>query len=389
MCAIFLKHGKELVEMVEQGYEAESVLQQLLADYPNLLAGDADFEPRRRWLLVKRELGIASQEDGGNRWSIDHLFLDQDGVPTLVEVKRASDTRIRREVVGQLLDYAANASVSWGLAKIREAFESRLASPEEAEAVVDDFLGGYATPERFWESVGVNLKAGKLRLVFVADEIPSELKRVVEFLNEQMNRTEVLALEVRQYVEQVEAGDRRLTLVPRLIGETEAARQTKGTNPSRAKRNWGETDVLQALRDQHPPELAGRMINLYESLRDAGARRSWGTGEQPSVMMWLGEAADPTEANPVCVGIYTNWLAVNFHFVRDKRSPHEMVRLASLIREVPGARPHFEGLEERNYGSLGGMPPGDALDSDESLETFKRVVVEAAQRDPAQAARRG
>ncbi len=213
--------------MVEQGYEAESVLQQLLADYPNLLAGDADFEPRRRWLLVKRELGIASQEDGGNRWSIDHLFLDQDGVPTLVEVKRASDTRIRREVLGQLLDYAANASVSWGLTKIREAFESRLASLEEAEAVVDDFLDGYETPERFWESVGVNL------------------------------------------------------------------------------------------------------------------------------------------------------------------SPHEMARLASLIREVPGVRPHFEDLEERNYGSLGGMPPGDALDSDESLETFKRAVLEAAQRDPAQAARRG
>jgi DNA-binding FrmR family transcriptional regulator len=31
MCAIFLKHGDELVEMVEQPYEAEDVLQQLLA----------------------------------------------------------------------------------------------------------------------------------------------------------------------------------------------------------------------------------------------------------------------------------------------------------------------------------------------------------------------
>src|SRR5262249_3604083 len=31
-------------------------------------------------------------------WSVDHLFLDQDAVRTLVEVKRGSDTRIRREV---------------------------------------------------------------------------------------------------------------------------------------------------------------------------------------------------------------------------------------------------------------------------------------------------
>jgi hypothetical protein len=35
---------------------------------------------------------------------------DAAGVPTLVEVKRSSDTRARREVVAQLLEYAANAT---------------------------------------------------------------------------------------------------------------------------------------------------------------------------------------------------------------------------------------------------------------------------------------
>jgi ribosomal protein L30E len=34
--------------------------------------------------------------------------------------------------------------------------------------------------------VDANLRAGKVRLVFVADEIPAELRRVVEFLNSQM-----------------------------------------------------------------------------------------------------------------------------------------------------------------------------------------------------------
>lgn len=64
-------------------------------------------------------MGIPGEEGGGERWSVDHLFLDQDAIPTLVEVKRSSDTRIRREVVGQMLDYAANAVVYWPAESIR------------------------------------------------------------------------------------------------------------------------------------------------------------------------------------------------------------------------------------------------------------------------------
>jgi hypothetical protein len=69
---------------------------------------------------------VPDEEGGVGRWSLDHLFLDQDAVPTLVEVKRSSDTRIRREVVGQLIDYAANAVVYWPVEALRGAFESRL-----------------------------------------------------------------------------------------------------------------------------------------------------------------------------------------------------------------------------------------------------------------------
>jgi hypothetical protein len=375
MCAIYLKLGEELVEMVEQPYEAEEVLQRLLADYPHLLAGDLDDEPRRRWLLVQRELGIAGEEDGSNRWSIDHLFLDQDGVPTLVEVKRSSDTRLRREVVGQLLDYAANASAFWGVDKIRAAFETRHGDPAEAAASLAALLGGDEDPERFWTSVGVNLKAGKLRLIFVADEIPPELRRIVEFLNEQMDRTEVLALEVRQYVEQ---GGTRLTLVPRLIGETEAARQAKGRSVPRVKNRWGEVDVLDAIREHWDPDVARRVIELYGFMRGEDARASFGTGATPSVMMWLGERADPEASNPVTVGFFSDYLSVNFAFLRGRRSSAELQRLADLIRQVPGARGYFEGLEDRDFRALGVMNPDVVLASDEALEAFKSAVIEAA-----------
>ena len=78
----------------------------------------------RRWLLVRREMGVPDEELGSDRWSLDHLFLDQDAMPTLVEVKRSSDTRIRREVVGKMLDYAANAVAHWSIDQIIAEFRT-------------------------------------------------------------------------------------------------------------------------------------------------------------------------------------------------------------------------------------------------------------------------
>ena len=123
--AIFLLHPDEmLTEMREQPYESEALLQRLLAQHPALLPGELiNRDSPRRWLLVRREAGVPSAENKADRWSMDHLFLDQEGVPTIVEVKRSSDTRIRREVVGQMLDYAANAVLYWPVDRIRSMFE--------------------------------------------------------------------------------------------------------------------------------------------------------------------------------------------------------------------------------------------------------------------------
>ena len=75
--------------MSEELYATEAHLQELLASHPDLLS--ADGEPRR-WVLISREFGIASEQDSSDRWSIDHLFIDQQAIPTLVEVKRSTDT---------------------------------------------------------------------------------------------------------------------------------------------------------------------------------------------------------------------------------------------------------------------------------------------------------
>ncbi len=168
---IFLLDGDRLRPMDEQPYDSEDLLQRLLADHPDLLAGDQidDSDPRR-WLLVQRELGVPDREGANDRWSVDHLFLDQDGVPTLVEVKRSSDTRIRREVVGQLLDYAAHAAIHWPVDTIRDALTARCEQGETTvEQALSEAFGAGVDEEVYWRQVEAHLATGRLRLIFVAE----------------------------------------------------------------------------------------------------------------------------------------------------------------------------------------------------------------------------
>ena len=89
-----IQESGDLVEMRVAGFVNEDDFQSLLERYPDLLAGDQiRSDAPRRWLLIRREMGIADQPSGGDRWSLDHLFIDQDGIPTLVEVKRSSIVR--------------------------------------------------------------------------------------------------------------------------------------------------------------------------------------------------------------------------------------------------------------------------------------------------------
>ncbi|MCJ2182168.1 hypothetical protein MTR62_05560 [Novosphingobium sp. 1949] len=52
--------------------------------------------------------------------------------------------------------------------------------------MLSEFLEDDRDPEGFWQRVDDSFSAGRIKLVFVADTIPNELARIVEFLNKQM-----------------------------------------------------------------------------------------------------------------------------------------------------------------------------------------------------------
>lgn len=270
----FLQKDKSLIELNIEKFINENTFQELLENYPNLLAGDQiDEREPRKWLLVSREVLIPDSDKSGGRWSVDHLFLDQDGIPTLVEVKRASDTRIRREVVGQMLEYAANVLNYWSVESVKKSFELNCEKKKiDPEQIILDTLQ-INDLDSFWSSVKSNLEKGKLRLLFVADEIPFELKTLVEFLNDNMNDIEVLALEIKQYV----GGDLK-TLVPRVIGQSSKSQIRK--EGKREPRQWNEELFMDDLETKQGINIRNVAEKLLRWAESRGLDIWWGKGAE-------------------------------------------------------------------------------------------------------------
>ena len=249
---------RALQALEETAFATEDELQALIAEHPELLDGE-QIRPgdARRWILIKREKGIAPAAGSGALWAVDHLIVDQNAVPTLVEVKRGSNPEVRRTIIGQMLEYAAHAPETWTVEELREAFEGGAREdgrdPDDELAALLD-TEGEPDADGFWEDVSTNLAARRLRLLFVADAIPDPLARVVTFLNAQMPGIEVLAVEIKRF-----RGEFVQTVVPRVIGRA-AGSSARGRSGPRLTRE----SFLDGFADADVRGVAARLLQAAE-----------------------------------------------------------------------------------------------------------------------------
>ena len=198
-----------------------------------------------------------------------HLIIDQEAMPTLAEVKLRSNTEIRRTIVGQLLEYAAHAAQTWSADELRRKFtESARARGGDPDSELKALLPVDSEPEadQFWEQVAENLAARRLRLLFVADEIPAELARVTEFLNAQMPNIEVLAVEIKYY-----KGASGQAFAPRVIGQTSGTPKPK---PTPRRRKLSRKNFLRELESDVTRSAAQ---HLLDTAQESGATLFWGS----------------------------------------------------------------------------------------------------------------
>lgn len=257
----------QLDSLEEEEFSSEEELQKLLATHPELLDGQQlNPDAPRRWMVVAREQGIAQAAGEGDWWAVDHLLVDQDAIPTLVEVKRGANPEIRRTVVGQMLEYAAHARLSWSADSLRRAFENTaIEGNRPSQEVLGELLQSDSEPDAdaFWQKVATNLDAVRLRLLIVADDIPAPLKQVAEFLDSQMPNVEVRTVEIKRY-----RNHSMQILVPRVFGGSAKGSRTISVPTQRLTRKV----FLDEFPDQATREAAIRLLDIAE---DKGAV-NWG-----------------------------------------------------------------------------------------------------------------
>lgn len=271
----------------EEGYDHEDDLQALIAHDHSLLCGNQITPDNpRRWILVDREVNITPDPNGAYRWRVDHLFIDQDGLPTIVEAKRGKNREKRRTIVGQVLEYAAY-SAFFPREDIRAMFEANTNDPV---AELGKLFGSEASDDQidhFWNTVCTNLAEGRLRLMLVADDLPDETRRVAGFLNDRLCDIAVFAIKVENpsatagdapparivvspntVFDKIKSEERPMLPVPSL--QTIAPWTEKiEYYPKKQKKSGGMT--LENLYQHLPSSARTTMLGLVEAAYRAGA----------------------------------------------------------------------------------------------------------------------
>jgi hypothetical protein len=154
---------------------------------------------------------------------LDVLAVHADGTLSLCECKLARNAGIRREVIGQILEYASLVS-SMSFSDFCARVDARLEKPlvEAMEAKTGDEWDR----EAWKDEVTSCLSEGAFRLVIAVDAIAPTLKETVSFLNFHTDFA-VLAVELHH----ARLGDFEI-LAPQVFGDEQARR--KLSSPPRA-----------------------------------------------------------------------------------------------------------------------------------------------------------
>lgn len=313
------------------GYENEASLQQLIAEHPSLIPGVSPS-------------AIACREFSSGVGPADVVILDESGDLTLIECKLTTNPQIRREIVGQVLDYASRL---WGMSV--DEFESawRRASRSSVSPLHGFDEAGTETRVRLAE----NLTDGRMTLVLAVDRVNDDLKRIVEYLNSiTIGEISVFVMEfARAQHDGVEV------LIPAAFGAEIAGARQRGVKTKR------EPWAVEAFADwgtAHDGDGMAAYLAAHRSLEELGWQVSGGRASTPSLNASIPVAALGGKRKwPICM--YSDdhkGLRVELRFSDFVKTPELAQGIANAVATaVPGVVDEDQ-LRDLNYKAQPRIP---------------------------------
>ena len=154
---------------------------------------------------------------------IDNLFISPDGYLTVVETKLWRSPEARREVVGQILDYAKELN-KWTFTDldntVRQFNQLYNNNTDGLLTTVRKYAELDEAEETFFiDNVSKNLKRGRFLLLIVGDGIRESVEDMVEYLTQTPQLYFTLAL-VELQVYKLNQNDNSLIIIPQLVTRT-------------------------------------------------------------------------------------------------------------------------------------------------------------------------
>ncbi len=206
-----------------------------------------------RAVVVAREM---STPEGGR---IDVAAVDQDGLITLCECKLDRNAGSRREVLGQVLEYAGSLN-GMQFSDFRRLMSDRLKT-DLIDAMRERATGDFDAA--IWEEkVAQTLNGGHFRLVIAVDQLTDVLKQTVLYLNDRAAFS-LLVAEMRR----VRHNDIEM-LVPSLFGDETAERKLPRRSASPTVRDADTVVVAATLAHPEFKRLSAYICQPKRSFRD-------------------------------------------------------------------------------------------------------------------------
>ena len=195
---------------VSQGGVSEDTLQDLLFRFPRALPISAIDATYGDAIPVCRELPTPAG-------FLDALYVNHLGWLTLAEFKLWRNPQARREVIGQILDYAKDLA-SWGYEDLQRRVS--LATGRKGNALYELVREHHPDLDEaeFVDSVTRHLRRGEFLLLIIGDGIQEGAANIVDFVQRYSGLHFNLALvEAALYRD----GANRLIVQPRVLAQTE------------------------------------------------------------------------------------------------------------------------------------------------------------------------